>query len=186
MQQTATLHRDPPATQRHPRILLIEDDRELAEEIREDLLARGYIVSHAADGLDGLTAARNGKYNLLVVDRLLPGLDGLTIVESLRAERVDTPVLVVSALGAVDDRVRGLKAGGDDYLAKPFAFAEFAARIEALLRRPLLTRETIVRVGSLTLDLIERTAQRDQRAIELLPTEFKLLEYLSCTAPARW
>ena len=178
MPQAAMHIAEPAGTSRHARILLIEDDRELADEIRADLLARGYIVSHAANGPEGLTAARNGKYDLLVVDRLLPGLDGLTIVQMLRGEKVDTPVLVMSALGAVDDRVRGLKAGGDDYLAKPFACAEFAARIEALLRRPLQTRETIVRVGPLTLDLIERTAQRDQRAIELLPTEFKLLEYL--------
>lgn len=178
MQQDATHDRDPVGTSRQPRILLVEDDRELAEEIRADLLARGYIVSHAANGPDGLAQARNGAYDLLVVDRLLPGLDGLTIVENLRAEAVDTPVLVLSALGAVDDRVRGLKAGGDDYLAKPFAFAEFVARIEALLRRPMHTRETMIHVGPLTLDLIERTARRGARAVELLPTEFKLLEYL--------
>src|SRR6202011_3791782 len=107
----------------------------------------------------------------MIVDRLLPGIDGLTIIETLRRDQVRTPVLVLSALGAVDDRVRGLRAGGDDYLAKPFALVELAARLEALLRRPVESRETTLRVGPLELDLIERTAQRGNRRIDMLPRE---------------
>jgi two-component system OmpR family response regulator len=114
----------------------------------------------------------------MVVDRLLPGMDGLTVIETLRREQVRTPVLVLSALGAVDDRVRGLRMGGDDYLTKPFAIVELVARIEALLRRPVETRETMLRVGPLEIDLIERTARRGERVIELLPREFRLLEYM--------
>ncbi len=114
----------------------------------------------------------------MIVDRLLPEIDGLTIIETLRREQVRTPVLVLSALGAVDERVRGLRAGGDDYLAKPFAMVELVARLDALLRRPSDSRETTLRVGPLALDLIERTARRGERAIELLPREFRLLEYL--------
>ena len=168
----------PAATSRQAQILLVEDDPELAEEIRADLSGRGYALSHAGTGPDGLAAARRAEFDLLIVDRLLPGMDGLTIIESLRAAAVSTPVLVLSALGAVDERVRGLKAGGDDYLAKPFAFAELAARIEALLRRPMQGRETVLKAGPLVLDLIERTAWRGRRPIELLPTEFKIIEYM--------
>ncbi len=178
MQNAAALSAAPGGDSRQGRILLVEDDCELAEEIRADLAARGYVVGHAATGPEGFAEARAGAYDLLVVDRLLPGLDGLAIVEELRKQKINTPVLVLSALGAVDERVRGLKAGGDDYLSKPFAFPEFAARVEALLRRPLLTRETTIRAGPLTLDLIERAARRGARSIDLLPTEFKLLEYL--------
>ncbi len=170
----------PAATAAGPeiRILLIEDDGEIAEEIIDDLTDRGYEVIHVADGVQGLERARGGDLSLLIVDRLLPGLDGLAILETLRREKVPTPALVLSALGDVDDRVSGLKAGGDDYLAKPFAFVELAARIEALLRRPVLGRETVLRVGPLELDLVDRTVFRAGRAIELLPREFKLLEYL--------
>jgi two-component system OmpR family response regulator len=114
----------------------------------------------------------------MIVDRLLPGVDGLTIIEALRQEGIRTPVLVLSALGAVDDRVRGLRAGGDDYLTKPFATVELIARIEALLRRPAENRGTVLRVGTLELDLIERTAKRGDRKIDLLPREFRLLEYM--------
>jgi len=114
----------------------------------------------------------------MIVDRLLPGMDGLTVIESLRKDQVRTPVLVLSALGAVDDRVRGLRMGGDDYLTKPFAVVELIARIEALLRRPPETRETTLQVGPLELDLIERTAKRGERTIDLLPREFRLLEYM--------
>jgi two-component system, OmpR family, response regulator len=109
---------------------------------------------------------------------MLPGMDGLTIIEALRQEQVRTPVLILSALGAIDDRVRGLRTGGDDYLTKPFAIVELLARLEALLRRPAESRETMVRVGPLELDLIKRTARRGDRAIELLPREFRLLEYM--------
>jgi two-component system OmpR family response regulator len=114
----------------------------------------------------------------MIVDRLLPGMDGLTIIEALRQEGVRTPVLVLSALGSVDDRVRGLRAGGDDYLTKPFATVELIARGEALLRRPAESRDTLLQVGPIELDLIERTAKRGQRVIDLLPREFKLLEYM--------
>ncbi len=161
-----------------PSILLIEDDVETADDIRNDLTDRGYAIRHEESGTCGLEAAEHGDFDLLIVDRMLPGLDGLSVIETLRRRNIHIPVLVLSALGAVDDRVRGLKAGGDDYLTKPFALAELAARVEALLRRPVETRTTVLRVGPLTLDLIERVAHRGDRRIELLPREFKLLEYL--------
>jgi two-component system OmpR family response regulator len=159
-------------------VLLIEDDDETADEIVAELVDRGFDVERAATGGAGLEAARHAKADVMIVDRLLPEVDGLTIVETLRREQVRTPVLVLSALGAVDDRVRGLRAGGDDYLAKPFAMVELVARLDALLRRPSESRETTLRVGPLELDLIERTARRGERAIDLLPREFRLLEYL--------
>jgi two-component system OmpR family response regulator len=160
------------------RVLLIEDDLGTAHEILSELADRGFAVEHAANGLDGQEKARRGEADVLIVDRLLPGLDGLSLIESLREENLRTPVLVLSALGSVDDRVRGLRAGGDDYLVKPFAFPELIARVEALLRRPGDSRDTKLRVGPLTLDLIDRTAARDGRPVELLPREFKLLEYM--------
>ena len=160
------------------KVLLIEDDPETAREIMAELVERGFEVDWAATGVEGLDKARAGKADALIVDRLLPGVDGLTIIEVMRQERVRTPVLVLSALGAVDDRVRGLRAGGDDYLAKPFAILELIARIEALLRRPAENQDTVLRVGSLELDLLARTARRGERRIELLPREFRLLEYM--------
>jgi two-component system OmpR family response regulator len=160
------------------RILLIEDDRETAEEIVQDLTDRGYVMVHVDNGARGLEVAHREAFNLLIIDRMLPERDGLSIIAALRAENVRTPVLVLSALGEVDERVRGLKAGGDDYLTKPFALTELAARVAALLRRPVDTRETVLRVGPLELDLIDRLAHRKGRTIELLPREFKLLEYL--------
>jgi two-component system OmpR family response regulator len=160
------------------RVLLIEDDGETAEEITAELTDRGFEVEWASDGIDGLDKARNLRPDAMIVDRLLPGIDGLTVIDALRRDQVRTPVLVLSALGAVDDRVRGLRMGGDDYLTKPFAVVELVARIEALLRRPADTRETTLRVGPLELDLIERTARRGERAIDLLPREFRLLEYM--------
>jgi two-component system OmpR family response regulator len=159
-------------------VLLIEDDKETANEIRAELGDRGYIVDWAADGIEGLDKARSGGAEVLVIDRQLPGMDGLTIIEALRYEGIRTPVLVLSALGALDDRVRGLRAGGDDYLTKPFATVELIARIEALLRRPTESRDTLLRVGPLELDLMERTAKRGDRIIDLLPREFRLLEYM--------
>jgi two-component system OmpR family response regulator len=159
-------------------VLLIEDDKETADEIRAELGDRGYVVDWAANGIEGLDKARSGGAEVVIVDRLLPGMDGLTIIEALRKEGMRTPVLVLSALGAVDDRVRGLRAGGDDYLTKPFATVELIARIEALLRRPTETRDTLLRVGPLELDLMERTAKRGDRVIDLLPREFRLLEYM--------
>jgi len=159
-------------------ILLIEDDHETADEIVKDLADRGYAVTHVDGGQRGLSSARGEVFNLLIVDRMLPELDGLSVIEALRAENIRIPVLVLSALGEVDERVRGLKAGGDDYLTKPFALTELAARVDALLRRPTDSRETVLRVGPLELDLIDRIARRKARQIELLPREFKLLEYL--------
>jgi two-component system OmpR family response regulator len=161
-----------------PKLLLIEDDQETASEITAEFVDLGFDVAWAASGIEGLDKARSGKPDVLIVDRMLPGMDGLTIVEALRKEAVRAPVLVLSALGAVDDRVRGLRAGGDDYLTKPFELVELIARVEALLRRPNDTRDTTLRVGPLELDLIERTARRGEREIELLPREFRLLEYM--------
>jgi two-component system OmpR family response regulator len=160
------------------KVLLIEDDSETAEEITAELADRGFEVEWSANGIEGLDKARSSRPDAMIVDRLLPGMDGLTVIEALRKEQVRTPVLVLSALGAVDDRVRGLRMGGDDYLTKPFAVVELVARVEALLRRPAESRETTLRVGQLELDLIERTAKRGDRVIELLPREFRLLEYM--------
>ncbi|MFG1403716.1 response regulator transcription factor [Xanthobacter sediminis] len=160
------------------KVLLIEDDRETAEEVVGDLRGRGHEVHWAATGPSGLDLARERAWDILVTDRLLPGRDGLSVLQELRSEGVRTPALVLSALSSVDERIRGLRAGGDDYLVKPFAFAELAARIEALLRRPAEPKETLLRVGSLELDLISTTARRGEREIDLLPREFRLLEYL--------
>ena len=160
------------------RILLVEDDTDLSGEAGAELESLGYDVTRLATAEAGLEAARAGGFNLLVVDRMLPGLDGLSLIEQLRAQALHMPVLVVSALDAVDDRVRGLKAGGDDYLTKPFALIELAARVEALLRRPADTRETVLRRGALEVDLLERTVRRGGELVELLPREFRLLVYL--------
>jgi two-component system, OmpR family, response regulator len=160
------------------RVLLIEDDSETANEIMAELVDRGFVVDWAATGIEGLDKARSGEMDAMIVDRLLPGMDGLTVIEALRKDELRTPVLVLSALGAVDDRVRGLRMGGDDYLTKPFAIIELVARIEALLRRPAESAGTTLRVGPLELDLLGRTAKRADRAIDLLPREFRLLEYM--------
>jgi two-component system OmpR family response regulator len=160
------------------KLLLIEDDRETADEIIAELVDRGFDVDWAATGIQGLDKARSGHPEAMIVDRMLPGMDGLSIIEALRHEQVRTPVMVLSALGAVDDRVRGLRAGGDDYLTKPFDLVELIARIEALLRRPAESRETTLHVGPLELDLIERTVKRGDRVLELVPREFRLLEYM--------
>ncbi|HEU5442656.1 MAG TPA: response regulator transcription factor, partial [Steroidobacteraceae bacterium] len=160
-------------------ILLIEDDTEAARVLVKGLRESGYAVDHAADGREGLARALGGKFDLLVTDRMLPHIDGLSIIQQLRRARLATPVLVLSALGTVDDRIRGLKAGGDDYLTKPFSFAELLARIEALLRRrPGGTESTVLRVADLEFDLIARKATRGGREIELTSREQKLLEFL--------
>lgn len=159
-------------------ILLVEDDAELARTVASELQNRGYATAISADGIGAIAAVEDTPFDLLIVDRLLPGLDGISLIEQIRAANIQVPVLVLSALGAVDDRVRGLKAGGDDYLTKPFALNELLARVEALLRRPRDVRETVLRAGDLTIDLIDRTVQRRGLAIDLLPREFKLLEYL--------
>jgi two-component system OmpR family response regulator len=160
------------------KILLIEDDAQIAAEVAAALADTGYTVRHAGDGTAGLAEALHGGWDLLIVDRLLPGLDGLDVIRRLRADQIRTPALILSALGAIDDRVVGLRAGGDDYLIKPFALAELSARLEALLRRPANTQATLLRVGPLELDLMERKAWRGARKLELLMREFKILEYM--------
>jgi two-component system OmpR family response regulator len=160
------------------RLLLVEDDAGIATEISEELRSRGFDVTVASSGDAGLKCALEDSFSVMIIDRMLPFLDGLSLIETMRGQGVKVPVLVLSALSAVDDRVSGLKAGGDDYLTKPFAMEELIARIEALLRRPVDTRETVLRVGPLIMDLIERTVTRDGREVELLPREFRLLEYL--------
>ena len=161
------------------RILIIEDDDETAAYLAKGLKETGYTVDRAADGRDGLFLATSETYDAMVVDRMLPGLDGLAIVQSLRAQSNNTPVLILSALGQVDDRVRGLQAGGDDYLTKPYAFSELLARVQALLRRRKPgSAETVLKVGDLELDLLSRTAKRAGRPVELLPREYRLLEFL--------
>jgi two-component system, OmpR family, response regulator len=162
---------------KRPPVLLIEDETALAEEISAELHRLGYSVQHVETVAEGFSAARAGVAAIMVVDRMLHGSDGLTMVETLREEGVKTPVLLISALSSVDDRIRGLKAGGDDYLTKPFAMAELAARIEALLRRLDDVRTTKLRAGGLEMDLIEQRVTRDGTLIELVPREFKLLEY---------
>lgn len=166
-------------TAAHRRILVIEDDAETAEQIVALLGTRGYQVDLAVDGEDGLRLAQCTPYAVITVDRMLPEIDGLTLIRRLRDAGVATPALIVSALGEVDDRVRGLRAGGDDYLVKPFAFAELLARVEALARRSTaVVMATLLRVGDLELDLVSRTVKRGEREIELLPREFQVLEYL--------
>jgi two-component system, OmpR family, response regulator len=160
-------------------VLLIEDDTEAARLLVTGLRESGYSVDHAADGRDGLARASEGLFDLIVTDRMLPHTDGLEIIERLRAAGNGTPVLVLSALGGVDDRVRGLKAGGDDYLTKPFAFVELLARIEALLRRhPNAAHTTRLKVEDLELDLLSRRVTRGGRELELTTRELKLLEFL--------
>jgi two-component system OmpR family response regulator len=162
---------------RTARILLIEDDHDLAHDMVSELLDRCYEVVHADTGSKGIEEARSGKYDLVILDVLLPEYDGLTIIRELRRDQIRVPVLVISSLGAVADRVRGLKTGGDDYLTKPCALPELSARVEALLRRPLETCATVLRVGSLELDLIDRVARRSGKVAKLSKSEFKLLEY---------
>jgi two-component system OmpR family response regulator len=161
-------------------LLLIEDDYAAAEFLIKGLEDHGYVVAHASDGPDGLTQASQGGHDVIIADRQLPRLDGLSIVNSLRARGDTTPVLILSALGTVDDRVHGLKSGGDDYLAKPFALAELLARIEALIRRGSATQGAVTRLraGDLEMDLLARSVTRDGRTIELKPKEFQLLEYM--------
>jgi two-component system OmpR family response regulator len=161
------------------RILVIEDDPETAEQLVDFLETRGYAADLAVDGNDGLRLAQSAPYAVVVIDRMLPGVDGIAVIRRLREAGTVTPALIVSALGEVDDRVRGLRAGGDDYLVKPFAFVEFLARVEALARRSAtVVKETVLRVGDLELDLVSRTVNRGGREVELLPREFQVLEYL--------
>lgn len=168
------------------KILLIEDDAETAGYIGRGLTEQGHVVDHAADGRDGLFLASDGGFDLVIIDRMLPGLDGLSVVRALRAAGIGTPVLILSALGSVDDRIDGLEGGSDDYLAKPFAFAELLARANALLRRAegkaSGTVETRLVVGDLEIDLLGRIVRRRGTTIELKPREYSLLEYLARNA----
>lgn len=161
------------------RVLLIEDDADTAAFILRGLREAGDVADHAATGRDGLFLASDGQYDVLVVDRLLPGIDGLEVVRLLRQTGVPTPVLFLTALGGLDDRVAGLDAGGDDYLAKPFAFAELAARLRALARRqPLGQASATVTLADLTVDRLTRRVERAGQVIELQPREYRLLDYL--------
>ncbi|MFC5305900.1 winged helix-turn-helix domain-containing protein [Azospirillum picis] len=161
------------------KILVIEDDRQAASYLAKGLKEAGHVVDVANDGKEGLFLAGAEHYDVMIVDRMLPGRDGLSLVQVLRAAGNDTPVLFLSALGSVDDRVKGLKAGGDDYLTKPFAFSELLARIEVLVRRRGAAQpQTRLVVGDLELDLLSRNVKRAGKPIDLLPREFSLLEYL--------
>ena len=161
------------------KILLIEDDVETALYVANGLREQGHVVDAVADGRDGLLRAAGDAYEVMIVDRMLPGLDGLGIVKTLRGAGVKTPILLLTTMGGVRDRVEGLEAGGDDYLIKPFAFAELLARVNALARRPPMAEvATVLRVADLEMDLLKRTVTRQGRRIELQPQEFKLLEYL--------
>jgi two-component system OmpR family response regulator len=162
------------------RVLIIEDDTQLATYLTKAFAEIGAVVDHAADGREGLFLAAGNDYDVMVVDRMLPSLEGLSIVRTLRASGNQTPVLILSALGDVDERVDGLRAGGDDYLVKPFAFSELHARIEALLRRaaPGDQPQTRLKVSDLEMDLLKREVSRAGKAIVLQPREFRLLEYL--------
>ncbi|EGV32038.1 two component transcriptional regulator, winged helix family [Thiorhodococcus drewsii AZ1] len=160
-------------------ILLVEDDRQMADYLRKALVESGAVVDLAGDGREGLLMAASGDYDILILDRMLPGLDGLGIVRTLRASGNRTPVLFLSALGEVDDRVEGLRAGGDDYLIKPFAFSELQARVEVLLRRGSTEAPaTRLCVADLEMDLLKREVQRAGQPIQLQPREFRLLECL--------
>jgi two-component system OmpR family response regulator len=160
-------------------LLLIEDDLALAAEVTAALAARDLTVTHVAEGAAGLAAALGGGYSAVITDRMLPQIDGLDIVRRLRESGDRTPILVLSALDAVDERVRGLRAGSDDYLGKPFAIEELVARVESLLRRSASAALTTLRVDDLELDLLQRRASRAGRALDLTAREFRLLEYLA-------
>jgi two-component system, OmpR family, response regulator len=162
------------------RVLVIEDDAETADQLAECLRTSGYAVDVAADGEEALRRAATTVYAVITVDRMLPRIDGLDVIRRLREQGIAIPALILSALGEVDDRVRGLRAGGDDYLVKPFASREMLARVNALARRSTtVIRETMLCVGDLEVDLLARSARRGGNPIELLPREFRLLEYLA-------
>ncbi|HWK47935.1 MAG TPA: response regulator transcription factor [Stellaceae bacterium] len=161
------------------KILLMEDERETAGYVAQGLQEEGHLLSVAEDGRDGLFRATGEDWDLLIVDRMLPVLDGVAVVRTLRAGNIMTPVLFLTTLGGVGDRVVGLNAGGDDYLVKPFAFAELVARVTALgRRRTTMAAETVLRVADLEMDLLGRTVRRGKQPVELQPREFRLLEYL--------
>jgi two-component system OmpR family response regulator len=184
-EKTATLAEFDPAAYRKARggramrILIIEDDDQTADYMLKGLSEAGHVVDRAGDGRDGLYMASSGEYDAVILDRMLPQLDGLKVLEALRAANIHTPVLILSALGQVDDRVTGLRAGGDDYLTKPFAFSELLARVESMTRRRAANApETRLSVGDLTLDRLSRKVTRAGQSIDLQPREFQLLEFL--------
>lgn len=161
------------------RLLLVEDDQKIASFVKNGLKAEGFAVDHAADGTAGLDLALSEPYDAAVVDIMLPGLDGLSLIGRMRREKVMTPVIILSAKDAIDDRVKGLQAGGDDYLGKPFAFSELLARVQALIRRSSGAQEpTRLSVGDLTIDWLSREVRRGGLKIDLQPLEFSLLAYL--------
>jgi two-component system OmpR family response regulator len=161
------------------RLLLVEDDPKIASFILKGLKAEGYAVDHAPDGQEGLHMAVTEPYDAAIIDVMLPKLDGLSVIERMRKDKVNTPVIILSAKGSVDDRVKGLQAGGDDYLPKPFAFSELLARVQALIRRGSgLSEPTRLTVGDLTMNLLTREVTRGGRKIDLQRLEFSLLEYL--------
>lgn len=161
------------------KLLLIEDDPTTAAYILKGLREEGHVVDHLGDGRDGLVQAMSGGYDVVIVDRMLPGLDGMSLVRALRSAKVAVPVIFLTAIGGVDDRIEGLRAGADDYLVKPFAFGELSARIAVLARRaPLPMKETVLTAADLKMDLIARTVTRAGQPIDLLPREFALLEHL--------
>jgi two-component system OmpR family response regulator len=160
------------------KLLIVEDDKEGAAFLKRALAEAGHTVDHAAGGRDGLLLAAGEPYDVIVLDRMLPEMDGLAILRTIRASGVKAPVLLLTALGGIDDRVEGLEAGGDDYLVKPFAFAELLARVGALARRPPIVAITSLKVGDLEIDLLSRAVTRGGKRIDLLAQEFKILEYL--------
>lgn len=161
------------------RLLLIEDDEKIASFIKKGFKAEGFAVDHASDGLSGLDLVLVEPYDAAVVDIMLPGLDGFSIIGRMRRENVMTPVIILSAKGSIDDRVKGLQTGGDDYLSKPFAFSELLARVQALIRRASGAKEpTRLSYGGLTIDMLTREVHRDGAKIDLQPLEYALLEYL--------
>ena len=161
------------------KVLLVEDDEAMADYLTNGLRQHGHVIDRAANGRDGLFLAADGSYDVMIVDRMLPGMDGLALVRTARGAGVRTPVLFLTTLGGIDDRVEGLEAGGDDYLVKPFAFAELHARVQALARRPPMAAvESAFRVADLEMDIVRRSVARGGRRLDLTPVEFRLLEYL--------
>jgi two-component system OmpR family response regulator len=166
------------------KILLAEDDIQTADFLRQGLVAEGYSVDHVPDGRDALVRATMQPYDMMVIDRMMPGLDGLSLVKALRSAQVKVPILFLTAMGGVNDRVEGLQAGADDYLVKPFAFSELSARLGALARRPALLEGSRdqVRVADLSMDTVRRAVTRGETGIDLQPREFRLLEHLMRSA----
>jgi len=160
------------------KILLVEDDKQIADYVAKGLREKGHVVDRADNGRDGLYLATGERYEVMIVDRMLPHMDGLSLVKAARAAGTKTPVLFLTTMGGVDDRVAGLEAGADDYLVKPFVFAELLARVSALARRPPIVETTHLNVGDLDIDLLSRNVTRGGKRIELLAQEFKILEYL--------